>query len=145
MRQIGEIITFSGNGSPQPSSEWALCDGREVNDFITPDLVGRVPMGKFDGTILGQPIGGSYADGWSTEGHVLTVAQMPSHSHSFVATNYADNISGAGNLHDYQDNSTGNFSTGSEGGSQSHSHDIVPQAAIVRFYCYVGTGDKSDN
>ncbi|HEY0801712.1 MAG TPA: tail fiber protein, partial [Steroidobacteraceae bacterium] len=95
-----EIRMFGGNFPP---SGWALCDGQlmaisqntalfsllgtqyggdGVQTFALPDLRGRVPIHQGVGPGLppfdiGQ-IGGE-------ENLVLTVAQMPKHSHAFVS------------------------------------------------------------
>ena len=67
---VGSIIMWSGTSLP---SGWVLCDGQNG----TPDLRGRF--------IVGAGAGGSYAVGntGGDESVTLTVAQMPSHSHSY--------------------------------------------------------------
>lgn len=96
---IGEIILFAGNFAPRG---WAFCDGQLLpisqntalfsilgttyggdgrTTFGLPDLRGRVPI--HEGTGAGLPgyylgsRGGEYA-------HLLSVAEMPSHSHNVI-------------------------------------------------------------
>ena len=67
----------------------------------------------------------TFGTGKSTAGHVLTVAQMPSHNHGI---NIATSTSGSQNVMKYnQDTSaTGgnNYNTKSTGGNQAHSHGL---------------------
>jgi microcystin-dependent protein len=94
----GTIIAFAGEQAP---AGWLLCDGRAVSrsmyaglfaalsikwgagdgttTFNLPDLRGRTLIGAGQGTglserLLGQALG--------AEKHTLTLAEMPSHSHS---------------------------------------------------------------
>lgn len=93
-RVIAEIICLATNVSPDP--KWLLCDGSCVliSDypdlfavigttygttpdglhFCLPDLVGRVIVGTGTGWPMGDKAG--------EETHVLTVAEMPSHTHT---------------------------------------------------------------
>ncbi len=106
---VGEIRMFAGNFAPQG---WAFCDGQLLavseNDalfaligttyggdgqttFALPDLRGRIPVHRGDGVSLGQKTG--------TEEVTLTTAQVPAHTHAFVAADAAGNASSpAGNL-----------------------------------------------
>lgn len=97
---VGEIRIFAGNFPPLG---WALCDGQLLsisendtlfiligttyggdgqNTFGLPDLRGRVPIhqGTRSGNtvILGQKGG--------VESVILSVAQMPAHTHPFMAS-----------------------------------------------------------
>ncbi|MCR6633135.1 MAG: tail fiber protein [Magnetospirillum sp.] len=98
----GEVRMFAASTAP---SGWLLCDGGAVSrttyaalfatigtvfgngdgatTFNLPDLRGRAPIGVGQGIglsdrSLGQKVG--------EEAHVLTVAELPSHDHSFTWT-----------------------------------------------------------
>jgi len=100
---IGEIRMFGGNFNP---SGWALCNGQLMaiseNDalfaligtiyggdgqttFAMPDLRGRVPIHQ------GVNLGLTYVIGeqGGAESVTLTSQQMPTHSHSFLASTAA--------------------------------------------------------
>ncbi len=98
---IGQIVMFAGNFAPR---SWAFCDGQLLpissntalfsilgttyggdgrTTFGLPDLRGRVPMHPGNGPglssrRLGQQLG--------AETTTLSVANMPSHSHSMTAS-----------------------------------------------------------
>ena len=100
---IGEIRMFGGNFAPRG---WAMCDGQLLsiaendvlytllgttyggdgqNTFGVPDLRGRTPshQGTKNGQtyVIGQPGG--------TESVTLTTAQLPAHTHPFLAASTA--------------------------------------------------------
>jgi microcystin-dependent protein len=89
---IGEIRMFAGNFAP---AGWAFCNGQLIaiseNEFLfsligtryggdgeaffgLPDLRGRLPMHQGNGRTMGEPLG--------VESVVLSVAQIPSHTHA---------------------------------------------------------------
>lgn len=96
-RMIGEVVTWAGNSAP--SSKWLECDGASYlrtdwpdlfniigdtygaadgSHFNVPDMRGRAVLGVGTGSglstyTLGQKVG--------EESHVLTVAELASHSH----------------------------------------------------------------
>ena len=93
---VGEIRIFAGNFAP---SGWMFCEGQLLSiaenevlfqligttyggdgqtTFALPDLRGRVPVHQGAGYALAQ------AGGQEMVG--LTVQQIPSHSHAFIAT-----------------------------------------------------------
>lgn len=97
---MGEIRTFAGNFAPVG---WLPCDGRllsiseydtlyaligttyggdGVNTFALPDLQGRAPMHRKQGT---YPMGQKAGD----EAVTLTPTQLPVHTHAAAATNMA--------------------------------------------------------
>jgi len=98
---VGEIKMFGGNFAPRG---WALCDGQLLavsqNDalfsllgtiyggdgrttFALPDMRGRVPIHQGHGPGLSSRQIGSR---FGTETETLTQAQMPAHTHDFVAS-----------------------------------------------------------
>lgn len=96
---IGEIITFAGDVSPDPT-RWLECDGASILRADYPDLfaiIGTI-YGSADGTHFnlpdyrGRTVGGSgtgpgltaraVGDQYGEEDHVLTVAELASHTHT---------------------------------------------------------------
>ena len=69
--------------------------------------------------------------GSKTDSHVLTIAEMPAHDHSYTRPNVTDNFS----IHDIT-RVTGNgaATTGSTGGGGAHTHDIVQPYIVVYFW-----------
>lgn len=106
---VGEIRMFAGNFAP---AGWQFCDGSLLpiseyetlfnligttfggdgeTTFAMPDLRGRVPIHQGGGFILGETGG--------VETVTLTVQQIPSHSHPFLATvNFANATTPQGNV-----------------------------------------------
>ncbi len=162
---VGEVRMFGGNFAPV---QWAFCDGGliaisqnetlfsllgttyggdGVTTFALPDLRGRLALGMGQGNglsdyVLGQKSG--------AEEVTLMTTQMPSHSHSLVATTTgADNASPSGLLtgqapsgqHMYASGSvtTGNLnakSCGPAGGGQPHENLMPAQCVsfIISLY-----------
>jgi microcystin-dependent protein len=104
---VGTITLFSGAAAP---SGWAICNGQKVpksdgtGTVTTPDLRGRVPVGKADSVDLLSTFGadsvtitteqagdhnhtatiangGAHTHTGTAEGHALTLAEMPAHNH----------------------------------------------------------------
>jgi microcystin-dependent protein len=104
---VGTITLFSGAAAP---SGWAICNGQIVpksdgtGNLTTPDLRGRVPVGKADAvdllatfgsdsvTITTEQAGdhnhtatiatgGAHTHTGTAEGHALTIAELPAHDH----------------------------------------------------------------
>jgi microcystin-dependent protein len=101
---VGEIRMFAGNFAP---SGWMLCEGQLLTiaenetlfnligttyggdgqeTFALPDLRGRIPIHVSNSFLLGETGG--------AEAVTLTVQQIPSHTHAFVAS--SDNAAAAG-------------------------------------------------
>jgi len=93
---VGEIRMFAGNFAP---AGWMFCEGQLLpisenetlfqligttyggdgeSTFALPDLRGRIPIHQGNGFILAETGG--------AEEITLTVAQIPAHSHPFLAT-----------------------------------------------------------
>jgi microcystin-dependent protein len=139
---VGEIRMFAGNFAP---AGWMFCDGQllpiseyEVlfnligttyggdgqSTFALPDLRGRLPIHMGNGFIQSQSGG--------VESVILTVAQMPAHPHTVIATTNSNTASlPGGNFlasgpDIYDQNKAGNNTMApaisSVGGSQPHNN-----------------------
>lgn len=170
----GSIIEYGGATAP---TGWLLCDGAsllrasypalfavigttygsvDINTFNVPDRRDRVGVGAGStyarGATGGATTSTTSADGahnhtGSTDGHALTTAQMPSHTHGITDPGHSHVVSpnvlrfggtfnvqgGAGTSTDGDTATANTTSTGisinSEGGGQAHSHGIQNQAA----------------
>src|SRR5881394_907961 len=105
---VGEIRMFGGNFAP---AGWMFCEGQLLpisenetlfnligttyggdgqSTFALPDLRGRLPLHQGNGFILAETGG--------VETVTLTVAQIPAHSHAFLASASLSSATGpAGN------------------------------------------------
>lgn len=122
----GKNLTFPGmivmwSGATVPSG-WLLCDGTGTlsNGQPVPDLRGRFILGAGVDTYIGDTGGtSSHSHTINVEGHRLTEAQMPSHSHGVPVSVLAWRGP-------YQDSSVmfsgGNTQSGRTGGDQPHAH-----------------------
>src|SRR5215467_1889396 len=143
---VGEIRMFAGNFAP---AGWMFCEGQLLpiseyetlffligttyggdgtSTFALPDLRGRLPVHQGSGFVMAE-IGGA-------ETVTLTTAQMPAHSHGFLAsTNPGATTTPAGNTvakivggaaSAYTQDTPGTplapGSIGSDGGSQPHDN-----------------------
>ncbi len=106
---VGEIRMFAGNFAP---AGWMFCEGQLLpisenetlfqligttyggdgeSTFALPDLRGRVPVHQGNGFILAETGG--------AEEITLTISQIPSHSHAFLAsTNPGSQANPGGNV-----------------------------------------------
>lgn len=105
---VGEIRMFGGNFAP---AGWAFCEGQLMaiaenealftligttyggdgqSTFALPDLRGRVPIHMGNGFVEGGTGG--------VEGVILTVNQIPGHSHPLLATDANQQLSPANAL-----------------------------------------------
>ena len=129
----GTIVAFAGTfggegnrhpiplGGSEPDTGWVLCDGgSDGKGGTVPDLRGRMIMGVSD-TYKAGSTGGSEKHSHSLSGTVgnttLTVAQMPSHTHTFSKGTYGSNAEATGN-------SSSKQTTDATGGSRPHSHTL---------------------
>lgn len=109
----GSIIMFNGAAAP---SGWALCDGQNGR----PDLRGRFVLGAGAGP--GLTSRGLGAKG-GEENHVLTVAEMPSHTHTYTDAYYKSTKVNGSDFND-QGASGYNYATRTSnptGGDQGHN------------------------
>ena len=86
---------------------------------------GRVMVGLDSGDAdfnTAEETGGS-----KTDSHVLTVSEIPAHTHSYSYKNTGAQYTGAGSVA----NDTASGTTGSTGGGAAHTHDIVQPYIVV--------------
>ena len=130
---IGGILPFSGTfggtgnrfpiplGSSEPLLSFCLCDGTTTNGLPVPDLRGLFIRGASDAHPAGST-GGSENHSHGLSGTVgattLSVAQMPSHTHTFNKGTYGDIAEAKGSAN------SGKQTTDATGGSQPHSHTL---------------------
>src|ERR1700742_2106971 len=100
---IGEIRMFGGSFAPVG---WALCNGQLMpisenetlfnligttfggdgqETFAMPDLQGRIPIHAGQGPEITQPY--QWGEPGGVESVTLAVQQLPSHNHSWIASN----------------------------------------------------------
>lgn len=117
----GGIVAFSGEfdgvnpiptGGAIGDKNWRICDGGDG----TPDLRNRFIMGCNTTTDIGTT-GGSNEMTGTTGPCTLTIAQMPSHTHTFNIGTYGNTAEATGGVQWTQ-------STHATGGSTSHTHPL---------------------
>ena len=122
-------VTFGGSdgrraimpGETEAREDWILCDGgSDGKGGTVPDLRGRMIRGASDSVPTGST-GGSETHSHSISGTVgsttLSVAQMPSHTHTFGIGTYGSSAEAKGNTSSKQ-------RTDATGGSQAHTHSL---------------------
>ena len=108
----GGIMMWSGLVSAIPSG-WSLCDGTGG----TPNLVGKF--------IKGASSAGGTGGSSTTDGHTLTEAEMPSHTHFRTPYTPGSGAAYAASAYNsFFDGASG--TTSSTGGGGSHSHTFEP-------------------
>ena len=123
-------VTFGGSdgrrpifwGETEADEDYVLCDGgSDGAGGNVPDLRGRMILGASDAHPAGST-GGSETHAHSLSGTVgattLSVAQMPSHTHTFNKGTYGDIAEAKGSAN------SGKQTTDATGGSQPHSHTL---------------------
>jgi microcystin-dependent protein len=144
----GTVVIWGSSLASIPSG-WHLCDGRDAN---TPDLRGKFPVTAGSSYVLGATGGSatvsSSASVVTIGTHNLTIAEMPSHSHTGII-DYNDTQ--AMGVYSYSmDNGApvANYpSTGNAGSGAGHTHSGSTIAAgqgttnnnlpSYRAYCYI--------
>lgn len=137
----GVIVAWSGAIMDIPQG-WALCDGANG----TPDLRDKFIVGarqddegvaKTDimGTLL--QIGGSitHNHGGLTGAHVLTIAEMPAHSHSIMVNDRTTSGPASSPYPEVADvHSVRPDQSSVAGGNQAHTHSISSDFNVPPFY-----------
>ena len=136
-------------GALTPPAGWLVCDGTYVSKttysalysvigdsfglfqatlFNLPNLRQRFPVGTINGTSNGNVYNLGSMGG--EEVHTLTIAEMPSHTHTYDRTGQSFGwLSNGGNGAGAQ--APGSNSTGAIGGSQAHNN--TPLYTAVQF------------
>jgi microcystin-dependent protein len=155
----GRITLYAGTAAP---SGWAFCDGSAVSrvnfpalfaaigtiygagdgstTFNLPDLKGRVPLGfdasQTDFNALGKQGG--------EKTHVLTEAELPSHTHTVLGYSNIDDRNFTGNVGRMnaadtygQNNTTYDKPTGAAGGGQAHNN--LQPYGVMNYIIALGT------
>ena len=123
-------VTFGGSdgrraimpGETEAREDWILCDGgSDGKGGTVPDLRGRMIRGASDSVPAGTT-GGSETHTHSVSGTVgsttLSVAQMPSHTHTFDKGTYGNIAEAKGSAN------SGKQTTDATGSSQAHTHSL---------------------
>ena len=123
-------VTFGGSdgrraimpGETVAREDWILCDGgSDGKGGTVPNLLGRMILGASDSVPAGTT-GGSETHTHSVSGTVgsttLSVAQMPSHTHTFSKGTYGDIAEAKGSAN------SGKQTTDATGGSKAHTHSL---------------------
>ena len=123
-------VTFGGSdgrraimpGETVARENWIICDGgSDGKGGTVPDLRGRMIRGASDSVPAGTT-GGSETHTHSVSGTVgattLSVAQMPSHTHTFSKGTYGDIAEARGSAN------SGKQTTDATGSSQAHTHSL---------------------
>lgn len=116
---IGGIIIWSGAENMIPNN-WHLCDGTNG----TPDLRNRFVIGAGNNYEVGD-LGGEAS-------HVLSINEMPSHSHMINKSTSSQGGSGSYPIVSNMTAQNYNFTTLTSGGSQPHNN-MPPYYAL----CYI--------
>lgn len=137
----GCVESFAGTVAP---SGWLLCDGSTISrttypvlfnaigtthgagdgvtTFRLPDMRGRISVAAGTGVGLTNRVLGVTG---GAETHTLTIAEMPSHNHSYVDTyrNGNQNTDNVGNTETAANETTTNENktTGNQGGGAAHN------------------------
>jgi microcystin-dependent protein len=134
----GTIVAYGGMTAPDG---WLLCDGMEISragygtlfsvigtiygqgdqvtTFKLPDLRGRAAIGAGQGTGLTTR---ALAEVGGEEQHVLSVAEMPSHTHREKGSNRLDVANGGGiHVQDVDNTSFAAIDSGATGGGMPHN------------------------
>lgn len=123
----GAILLWSGSTNDIPSG-WALCDGT----LSTPDLRGRFVVGSGGAYSAGATGGSStHNHGGATQGHTLTIAEIPPHSHTYSSYDSGYNVP---SFPDGQALSPITAQTSTVGGGQPHMHPIQDATNLPPYY-----------
>ena len=123
---VGSVVLWASAAAPDG---WLLCQGQSfvaadypqlaavLGGTTVPDLRGRVPVGRAaSGTF------GSLGATGGAETHQLTVAQMPTHQHTYGDSRAASQAStGTNPVHGTAFNNS-NYNTSFSGGNEAHNN-----------------------
>jgi len=135
---IGTICLWVTQSSGAVPAGWAICDGRVVNrsdgagQIGTPNLMGRFILadpntGQVGGNYTGSVnsgAAGSHSHGGVTGDHVLTINEMPAHTHTFTRTAAGTVAAGTGGGSAWRNDPLVGDTSGSTGSGAAHNHSI---------------------
>lgn len=129
---VGSIY-ISTNANFNPQTTWGGSWNRTAE--------GRCLIGANDAYPIGS-MGGSATHTHATQGHTLTINEMPSHSHSFSKPPWtnAEYTAGSRYLSSYGSSSVSTVTTGTTnatGGGQAHSHGDTLSSSSMQPYLSV--------
>ena len=128
---VGSIVAWHTGSSGAVPAGWAICDGRVVprsdgsGDIGTPNLVNRFLLADVTSGSTGgawsatTEMAGTHSHGDWTAGHVLTIAEMPSHTHAGGFTSLVGITQGS-----FQQGVNTRTETAATGGNAAHVHQI---------------------
>lgn len=128
----GAIIMWSGAYDDVPSG-WRLCDGTNG----TPNLVSRFIIGAGAGLQVGATGGNvGHTHNLTINNHVLSVDEIPPHTHTYTTMNGGGSMSVAGGrsnlgIFDFQSSSTGGGQGHNHTGSASNASNLPPFYALA--------------
>lgn len=132
--EVGMVMLWYGAAVSCPTG-WKICDGASG----TPDMRDRVAIGAGTSYSLNATGGaasstpttgssGAHDHGGATDGHALTEAEMPSHTHQQLFDDSTGAAGGSGNP-DANGGATPLGTTGATGGNTAHTHPISSDGA----------------
>lgn len=137
----GGIIMWSGTTAQVPTG-WQLCNGIGTTNNLSiavPNLTGKFIIGSITdtgGTYDIRDTGGSTNIAGTTDGHTLTIDEMPAHAHDSRYSNRTPqglDTTGANEIGEW--GTTRTFPTSTVGGGDPHTHDVsFPGANIPPYY-----------
>ena len=127
----GIIIFWYGAVGDIPAG-WVLCDGTDG----TPDLRGKFVVGagnSYNPATTGGSATFSAAGTITIDAHILTIAEMASHTHPYTDRSPAHGLSG-GNFHSYNDCVGSDYyytgTTSAAGSGSGHGHSTAEGTAM---------------
>ena len=139
---VGMVMMWHNKGKNPVLSEipsgWALCDGKTVNGYETPDLKSRFVLGKSDTKPIGEKKG---------EANVtLSTSMIPAHKHNVQTASLGNDCFRDGSCFGTEALATSNrsrqrISDNGIGGGKPHNN--MPPYYVLSYICYVGNISSS--
>lgn len=117
--ETGDAYPGGGSTTLHANPFWLLCDGTTVGGLTTPNLLGRVIVGAGNGSGLTARAQG---DTGGEETHVLSVAELPAHTHGAINTVPDLGSTGSGANTPIGYSSSPSSTSGSTGGNLAHQN-----------------------